>query len=323
MEASVQGGMASWKRFEAGGRESGFENGLKALQVAVVLWIKSDWGRRELRDHLEVMCSDFLTLMAGLAEVLEHPPSAPPSAPPSRPAFSLGEMEAITRAVVEAVATEGSEQAGGEGGRDGGRDGGWGESAFPAASQLVRVQCPELSVLYACRLTLASLINTSTSPKNGGTDALARALRPLLSTLPPLGGVAPKRLWPPLLRTCLALLQTIMRDQESNPGPEVPAPPLSPAQAAALMTCMAEVQVTHRREEFLGWEGKEGWKQTQRQVLAVALARAFVQERKEVVAWEERKGQGGAGGRKGGGREGQRAGRRESAMELLRGPPIF
>ena len=318
MEASVAGGDHAWRRYEEGvkegGREGGFERALDAVRVAVRLWSGSDWGRRELRDRLEGLCESFLGLVARLVDVLEAPTAHIP--PPSSFSFSLGEMERIAGAVVEAVAMEEAEK----GERKGGREG---AVVFPVASALVTTQCPELSVLYGCRIALARLVGKG--EREGGEEEenyLTAALGPLLATLPPLGGVAPKRLWPCVVHACLSLLQTITRDQEMYPSPSLPPSPLTPEQAGALLTCLAEEQVSPRRGEFLGREGgREGWRQGRRQTLAVVLGKAFVEERKLKAAWAMVRARGGAkGGGGGGGGGGDSA--REPVIDLF-GPPML
>lgn len=62
----------------------------------------------------------------------------------------------------------------------------------------------------------------------------------------------PARLHPSVSSTqaCLAMLQTALRDDE--PKSEPSTAPLDSEQAAALMTCMAQVDVHPRRKEFKG-----------------------------------------------------------------------
>ncbi|GAB5034707.1 Hypothetical protein NocV09_02100140 [Nannochloropsis oceanica] len=291
MEASVVGGDYAWRRYEEGvkegGREGGFERALEAVRVAVRLWSGSDWGRRELRDRLEGLSESFLGLMARLVDVLEAPLAHISVPPSSSSSFSLGEMERIAGAIVEAVAVEEAEK----GGRKGGREG---AAVFPVASALVTTQCPELSVLYGCRLSLARLAGKG--GREGGREEendLTAALGPLLATLPPLGGVCPKRLWP-----C----------------------------AGALLTCLAEEQVSPRRGEFLGREGgREGWSQARRQTLAMVMGKAFVEERKLKAAWATARARGGSTGGGGGGGAvggGGGVGGREPVIDLL-GPPML
>ena len=241
--------------------------------------------------------------MSHLFDVLD-PPSSSSSSP-----FTLGEMETIARAVVEAVALE--EKEGGVGGWVGG-----GEAVFPLSSPLVTTQCPEFSVLYGCRLALSRLLGQGTHDDGGETthpptSSLSSALSPLLSTLPPLGGVAPKRLWPPILQACLSLLQTATRDDEGAPQPTHPPPILTAPQVAALLTCLSEERVNPRRKEWVG--GLMGdWRQGRRETLALALGRAFVEERRV----QARVGGEGGGGGGGGGEE-----KKEAAVDLL-GPPM-
>lgn len=52
------------------------------------------------------------------------------------------------------------------------------------------------------------------------------------------------------MQACLAMLQTALRDDE--PKSELGTAPLDSEQAAALMTCMALVDVHPRRWEFRG-----------------------------------------------------------------------
>lgn len=44
---------------------------LTALQIAVTLWAKSDWGKKELRERMEEMCGDFLGALARLLDPLD------------------------------------------------------------------------------------------------------------------------------------------------------------------------------------------------------------------------------------------------------------
>lgn len=44
---------------------------LTALQIAVTLWAKSDWGKKELRERIEEMCGDFLGALARLLDPLD------------------------------------------------------------------------------------------------------------------------------------------------------------------------------------------------------------------------------------------------------------
>jgi hypothetical protein len=53
------------------------------------------------------------------------------------------------------------------------------------------------------------------------------------------------------------MLQTALRDDE--PKAEPGTAPLDSEQAAALMTCMAQVDVHPRRREFRGAEGEVRW----------------------------------------------------------------
>lgn len=44
---------------------------LTALQIAVTLWAKSDWGKKELQERIEEMCGDFLGALARLLDPLD------------------------------------------------------------------------------------------------------------------------------------------------------------------------------------------------------------------------------------------------------------
>ncbi len=117
------------------------------------------------------------------------------------------------------------------------------------------------------------------------------------------------------------MLQTALRDDE--PKAEPGTAPLDSEQAAALMTCMAQVDVHPRRREFWGADGEvrcafwtglvlgagalvgsdrlmghtyirtltipknPQWRQGRREALARTLGRAFADDRKFSVMWSE------------------------------------